>query len=55
MNSSEVTFKAKCTTCKKVWTLTPLEVLQAKAMGVPFSPCCYAVATVTEVKVRRGK
>lgn len=49
-----VEMKARCTTCSKVYTMTPEQMREAREMGVPFSPCCVAVATVESVKARVG-
>lgn len=44
--------KARCTSCRKVFTMTPGLLEEAKANGCAFSPCCYAPATVEHVTTR---
>jgi hypothetical protein len=51
--TAKVEFRAKCTTCQKVETLTEEQVREAQQMGCAFSACCQAVATIEAVTVRR--
>jgi hypothetical protein len=51
---SRVTFKGKCTTCKKSFDVTAEQQHTARHCGVIFSACCNAVATVTTVTVKRS-
>lgn len=47
--------KIKCTTCGKVATATPDQLLNAREVGVCFSACCNAVAVVVRAEVRTAK
>lgn len=49
------TIKARCTTCRKLFEMTPALLADAKSNGCAFSPCCYAVATVEHVTTRLRK
>lgn len=49
-----VQFRGKCTTCKKAFDVTPAQQTEAQAVGCLFSPCCQAVATVTQVTIKRS-
>jgi hypothetical protein len=48
-----VEMKAKCTTCKKTFVMTPAGMEEARDIGCAFSPCCGAVATVEAVTVKQ--
>lgn len=48
-----VPMKGRCTTCRKVFDLTPAIQLEASKIGCAFSPCCNAVATVKSVSVKQ--
>lgn len=52
---NRVEMKARCTTCRKVYTMTSDQMREAREMGVPFSPCCHAVATVERAEVTLSK
>lgn len=41
--------KARCTTCKKVYTPTPKEIEEARDFGCLMNSCCMAPATVEQV------
>lgn len=47
-----MSFKVKCTTCRKTETMTEDELKKASEIGVAFSRCCHAVATVESVESR---
>lgn len=49
MNDSTLELKARCTRCRKVFTLSEAQKKEAREIGVPFSPCCCAVATIESV------
>lgn len=44
--ADDLVMYAKCTTCKKVYEMTPAQRAEAREMGCAFSPCCHAVAAV---------
>lgn len=52
---STLKMTGKCTTCQKTWTLTEADMKEAQKVGVPFSPCCQSVATISKVAVRHPR
>jgi hypothetical protein len=53
MQAVEIT--AKCTSCRKVFVMTPAAMDEAKALGCAFSPCCYAPATVEHIATKLAR
>jgi hypothetical protein len=49
-----VEMQGRCTTCRKLFDVTPLLADEAKDFGCLFSPCCQAVATVERVTVKQS-
>lgn len=49
-----LSFRGKCTTCKKTFDVTAEQQAEAQQIGCIFSPCCNAVATVTTVTLKRS-
>jgi hypothetical protein len=49
-----ITFRARCTTCKKTFEPTAEQQREARHCGVIFSACCSAIATVTTVTTKRS-
>jgi hypothetical protein len=50
-----VKMQGRCTTCRKLFDVTPLLADEAKDFGCLFSPCCQAVATVERVTVKQPR
>jgi hypothetical protein len=48
-----VELKARCTTCKKVFTMSAAGMDEARQMGCAFSPCCQAVSTVQSATLKQ--
>jgi len=49
-----VEMRARCTSCRTVWTMNNVQKLEAKDCGCAMSPCCMAPATIESVKTKRG-
>lgn len=45
--------KARCTSCKKVYTPSAAQIEEAQSFGCLMSPCCSAPATVEQVTVTK--
>lgn len=53
--ADDLVMHAKCTTCKKVYKMTPEQRTEAREFGCAFSPCCHAVATIERVEATLSK
>lgn len=54
-SAMQISIRGKCTTCGRVYEMTPEQRREAREFGCAMSPCCMAPAIVSRVEVKPEK